>query len=322
MMRRFKIIFCFGVCIIFWTGSRIFAAPLDPTEHSVDELSHGLESLVDSSNQLVQNNDDLTVRNQNLKRRVDFLERTSRVLEENNVQLEKDLAGFEEKNKNKHEIIEQNQVNAQGAKNQMINIDQQIAMKKIALAERQKQQKYIFELLTIADKGGSVDQDIQMVKDTQTKLARQVNDGQSRLQDLENKWKELSFWYGDVSISMPKLKITRDQLKAQLDDLKKTGISERWSRDQNQIHKLDGEIKGLVKQRSSYLGALKVIENKYIGGAVSTPAQADEQKLQANLRQLKKDNKGLQRQVTDLRLEMVGLDKKKSGLENILSLNK
>ena len=322
MIRRFKIIFCFGVCLVFWTGSRIFAAPLDPTEHSVEELSQGLQSLVDSSNQLVQNNDDLTVRNQNLKRRVDFLDRTSRALGENNAQLEKDLAGYEEKNKNKHGIIEQNQVNAQNAKDQMVSIDQQVAMKEIALAERQKQQKYIFELLTIANNGGSIDQDIQMVKATQTKLARQVNDGQNRLQDLENEWKELSFWYGDVSISVPKLKTIQDQLKVQLDDLKKTGISERWSRDQNQIQKLDREIKGLVKQRLSYLGALKAIENKYIGSAVSTQSQADEQKLQANLKQLKKDNKALQKQAADLRLEMVSLDKKKAGLENILSLNK
>jgi len=322
MMQRLKVIFCFGVCLVLWAGSRISASPLDSTDHSVNELSHGLENLVDSSNQLVQNNDALTVQNQNLKRRVDFLQRTSRSLGENNARLEKDLAGYEEKNKGKHEVIKQNQINAQGAKDRMVNIDQQVAMKKIAHAQRQKQQKYIFELLTIADNGGSIDQDMQMIKDTQAKLARQVNDGRNRLQDLEGEWKELSFWHGDVSISMPTLKTTRDQLKAHLGDLKKSGISERWSRDQNQIQRLNGAIKGLVKQRSGYLGALKAIENKYIENPVSTQFQADEQKLQTNLKQLKKDNKRLQKQVSDLRLEMVGLDKKKSALEDILGLNK
>ena len=122
--------------------------------------------------------------------------------------------------------------------------------------------------------------------------------------------------------AMPQPASNFEKLKVQLDDLKKTGISERWSRDQNQIQRLDGEIKGLVKQRSGYLGALKAIENKYIGNAASTQSQADEQKLQANLKLLKKDNKRLQKQAADFRLEMVGLDKKKSGLENILGLNK
>lgn len=322
MMMRFSIILCFGACFVFWTGSSIFAASLDPTEHSIDELSQGLQSLVDSSNQLVQNNDALIVRNQNLKKKVDFLERTSRTLGENNAQLEKDLAGYEERNKDKHEIVKQNQVDVQAAKDQMVNIGQQMAMKKIAFAQRQKQQKYIFELLTIANNGGSIVQDIETVKDTQAKLAKQVTDGQNRLRDLEGEWKELSFWYGDISISLPKLKATRDQLKMHLADLNKTGISERWSRDQNQIQRLEGEIKGLAKQRASYLEALKAIENKYVGNSISSQSQADEQKLEANLKKLKKDNKILQKQTADLRLEMVGLDKKKSRLEDILGLNK
>ena len=322
MKQKLKTIFLFGVCVIWGLGSCVFAAPHNPAERSLNEFSQGLQSLADSSNSLVEVNDQLIEQNRPLKKNYVFLERQLRSLGQNNAQLEKELIEYEDKTKDKLDIMKQNQAKVDEAKARLVKIDQEIVKKEISLAERQKQQDYVFKLLAITNRGGTTEQDIQMIQNTQAQLVKQANEGRERLKRLENEWQELSFWYGDSSASMPKLTATRDQLKERLGSLKKLGVFEQWRHDQSQIQKLDREVKGLVKRHSNYLGALKVIENEYIGNKESAQSLADDKKLQRNLGQLKKDNKTLQKQAADLRLEMVEWDKKKSTFEHILGQNK
>lgn len=131
------------------------------------------------------------------------------------------------------------------------------------MAERQKQETFVLKLLEIVKKGGTVEQNIQAIKETQSQMSKQVNEARERITVLESEWKELSFWYGSPAVSLPQLTAIRNELKERLASLKNSGISEKWERDRAQINKLESGVQNLIKEHSSYARELQVIENKY-----------------------------------------------------------
>ncbi len=292
------------------------------SERSIGELSQSLQSLVDSSNHLVAANDELTGRNNALKQKVDSLRARNNVLSKSIEQLTGELAVYQQKTKNRTGIVEENQSKIHEAEARLLKMDQDIELKKIALAQRQKQQEYVFKLLAMVNSGATVEGNIQTVRKTQEQLVKQMEEGRRRVEDLQGQWKELSFWYGDASMTVPQLTGTRDQLKEKLAALNETGVSEDWSDRQAQIQKLNKEIKALAKSHLSYSKTLEVIESEYVGKDATAQARSDERKLQQTLNRLKKDNKTLQRQAADLKFDMIDLDKKKASLEATLAKNK
>lgn len=320
-MKIVRIILGCAVCGVLWAGN-VSSAPPDPMEHSVSELSQGLEHLVESSDNLAAANEQLSISAKALRQNEAALQEQSRFFDKNNARLEQELTGYQDKTKDKVELTKQNQAKAKEHKALLVKLDQEIALKKIALAEREKQQTYVLKLLEITKKGGTVEQNIQAIKDTQIQMSRQVNEGRERINALENEWKELSFWYGSPSVSVPQLTATRNELREKLASLQKSGIYEKWEQDQRQIQKLEDGIKILVKHHNNYLEELQTIESKYDNDKNQPQFWTNEKKLQQNLNQLKRDNKGLQRQAADLRRDMVEWDKKKSALEGIVSRDK
>lgn len=267
-------------------------------------------------------NDELTLRTRTLHQKADFLRGKNKGLEQNIVRLNDELAVYEQKTKDSKGLVEQNQNKVDDTKTRLLKMDQEIEMKKIAFAQRHKQQEYILKLLDIVKSGGTVEGNIQTVKKTQTELVKHLEEGKRRLEDIEAQWKELSFWYGDASLTTPQLTLTRDGLQEKLTVLKGVGISQNWSSYQAQIQKLNRDINELSKSHSSYAKTLEAIESEYTGKDATAQLRMDEKKLQQTLTRLKKDNKSLQRQAADLRFEMIDLDKKKSSLEAALAKNK
>lgn len=321
-VRRFRIMSCLCVSLFFCAASRLCAATAsDPIEQSIEQLSGGLQSLADSSTHLANTNEDLIERNQILKKNVELLQRRLRAVQENNAALGNESASYEEKNKARQSDVKQNEDPSKELKDRITQMDQDIAIKKIALDERKKQQRYLLDWLKIANKGGGIDQDTKEIKDMQTKLLQKARAGRTQLKKTEDEWKELNFWYGEPSVSMPKLNKRRDELKKRLSNLKTLGISEQWSNSQNQIQALEVEVRTLVKQHDTYEIVLKDIENKYVTND-SSESKTNDQKLRLNLAKLKKENKILQKEVANLRLEMVNLDKKKSDLDKQSQYNK
>jgi chromosome segregation ATPase len=320
-MRVFRITWCCVVCGLLCSGNA-FGAPPDPMDRSLNQFSQGLQHLVESSNNLVQSNDVLSADNKVLKQREQSLSQQSIFFDKDNARLEQELSGYKEKTKDKVEINKQHETKLIEYKALLGKLDQEIALKKISWVERQKQQTFVLKLLEITNNGGTVEQNIQAIKETQTQMSRQVNEGGKRIKGLENEWKELSFWYGSPAVSVPQLTATRNELKEQLAGLKNSGISEKWEQDQAQIQKLEMGVQNLIKQHSSYTKELQVIESKNDEEEKTPKSWADEKKLLQNLNQLKRDNKSLQRQAADLRRDLVEWDKKKSALETIVTVNK
>lgn len=318
MIVRLIIGLCCLMTCLFGGLPSVFAwAP----ERSLNQLSQSLESLVESSDHLVVANDELTLRTRALHQKADSLRGEKNVLDQSIAQLNEALTVYEHKTKDRKGLVEQNQIKIDDAKARLFKMDQEIEMKKIALTQRQKQQEYIFKILNIVNSGGTVEQNIQTVKRTQTQLVKQMKEGKHRLEDLEAQWKELSFWYGDASLTKPQLTVTRDQLGERLAALKGIGVSENWTSYQGQIKVLNKDIKELTKRHASYVKTLEAIESEYTGKDPTAQLRADEKKLQQTLARLKKENKTLQRQAADLRFEMIDLDKKKSFLDAELAKN-
>lgn len=317
LSRVFKCV-AFGVIC----AGNVFAAPPDPMDRSLNQFSQGLQHLVESSNNLVEANDLLNADNEVLRQKEQSLLRQSDFFDKDNARLELELSGYEEKTKDKAELNKERESKLDESKALLIRLDQEIALKRISLAERQKQETFVLKLLEIVKKGGTVEQNIQAIKETQSQMSKQVNEARERITVLESEWKELSFWYGSPAVSVPQLTAIRNELKERLASLKNSGISEKWERDRAQINKLESGVQNLIKEHSSYARELQVIENKYDEEEKTPKFWADEKKLQQNLNQLKRDNKTLQRQAADLRQEMVEWDKKKSALETIVAPNK
>lgn len=290
--------------------------------HSVDQLSHGLQSLVDSSERLATVNDTLTAQNRALQKKLDVLRQKSGDLAASNVRLNDELVLYRNKTGEKAGSLELNQKRAEEFKERLSGMNHEIEMKKIDLSQHQKQQEYVLKLLNIVNGGGTVEQNIESISKTQNHLARQLQESDRRIGDLESQWKELSFWYGDSSQTLPQLAATRDQLKDKLAVLNASGVSENWSAYQKKIWELEKETKELDKSHSIYQRTLEVIENNYVGKNSTVQLRSDEKKLQQTLNRLKKDNKFLQKQGADLRMDMINLDKKRSILETEVIKNK
>ncbi|MBP6342843.1 MAG: hypothetical protein KA403_02805 [Candidatus Omnitrophica bacterium] len=320
-MRKLSWVFKCVACGVICAGN-VFAAPPDPMDRSLNQFSQGLQHLVESSNNLVEANDLLNADNEVLRQKEQSLLRQSDFFDKDNARLELELSGYEEKTKDKAELNKERESKLDESKALLIRLDQEIALKRISLAERQKQETFVLKLLEIVKKGGTVEQNIQAIKETQSQMSKQVNEARERITVLESEWKELSFWYGSPAVSLPQLTAIRNELKERLASLKNSGISEKWERDRAQINKLESGVQNLIKEHSSYARELQVIENKYDEEEKTPKFWADEKKLQQNLNQLKRDNKTLQRQAADLRQEMVEWDKKKSALETIVAPNK
>ena len=303
------------------TGN-VFAAPPDPMDRSLNQFSQGLQHLVESSNNLVEANDLLNADNEVLRQKEQSLSQQSDFFDKDNARLGQELIGYEEKTKDKIELNKQHETKADANKALLIKLDQEIALKKISLAERQKQETFVLKLLEIVKKGGTVEQNIQAIKETQSQMSKQVNEAGERIRGLESEWKELSFWYGSPAVSVPQLTAIRNELKDRLAGLKNSGISEKWEQDRAQIKTLDTGVQNLIKEHSIYARDLQSIENQYDEEEKPPKFWSDEKKLPQNLNQLKRDNKTLQRQAADLRQEMVEWDKKKSVLETIVIPNK
>lgn len=311
-----------GICVLFVIAGLSLPAFSGSSDPTVGELSQSLESLVEGANRLVAVNDELTARNNTLKEKSDSSRARNELLIKSNDQLSGELAVYQQKIKNRTEVVEHNQLKVNEAEARLVKMDQNIESKKIALAQRQKQHEYVFKLLAIVNNGGMVDQNIQTVRKTQEQLIKKLDEGRRRVEDLEGQWKELSFWYGDAALTLPQLKGTRDHLKEKLAALKGTGVLEDWSDLQAQILKLKKEIKTLSQRHFSYFKTLEVIEKEYLGKDAAAQAGSDERKLEQTLSRLKKDNKTIQRQAADLRFEMIDLDKKKTSLESSLAQNR
>ena len=316
---------CFFICLfcLLFAGrvETILAAPWDVKTKSVDEFSSGLQALVDSSVQLEATNNEAAGINADLKQRIEELNTQINSAALNNTDFEKQLDGYKDKNKdNELKLHELEDAQAKN-KERLDDLDKEIAFTKIRVSERKKQQGYLLELITIAQKNGKVDLDHSVIIENQEKLKRQVKDSLSRMIAFEKEYKVLSFWYGDAAVSMPELTKIKDEIVMEIDSYKKENVSEKWAKNRNQLQTLEKDIAASIQERNTHSVALEAIENKYVTKSGSSKKLPEEQKLQANLVQLKGENKKLQKKVTDLRAVMVNLDKNKAKLEKMLGDN-
>ena len=285
---------------------------------SADDFSQGLQALVESSEQLEIKNNDLMAIDKELKLRIDAFNSDLIKINLNNSELQKKLTAYNDTNKDKESKYKELNNEQDKKKSQLDGLDKEIAINKIHLSERKKQQEYLLELIGMVQKNGRVDLDHSVIMENQQKLKQILIGSIDRNSNLEKEWKRLSFWYGDTKFSIAELSGIRERLKNQIGELKKENITENWSKNHYQVQKLDMEIKSLIQQRNSLIGALELIENKYVGGERKSQTLEEEDKLQKNLVKLKRENKGIQKKVNELRLKMIELDKKKSYLEKMI----
>lgn len=304
-----------GLVGIFVPESPAALGDRSPKSPSVSEFSRGLQGLAESTDRLQRENDRQERLNAGIKERVGFLEKNVGQLTKENQQLEKEILELGEKTKGKDEQIKQIQDSAQKSLDALKKTDQEIALSQIAFAERQKQQKYLLEILTLAREKGSFHIEMKSVLENQETLRQKASSGLKRVEDLEREWKELSFWYGDSTVSLPQLTDVKNKIQEQIKGYQRNNVSAQWTRNHTEMKRMEKEIKEIVFQHDLYMDMYKALESKYIEGDLSKEVQQEEQKLQINLTHLKRKNKALQKQAGELRYEMVNLDKKKTELE-------
>jgi chromosome segregation ATPase len=318
---NFKYKNCVSLCcclLVLWQAEVCLAGTWALKTKSADDFSQGLQALVESSEQLEIKNNDLMAIDKELKLRIDAFNSDLIKINLNNSELQKKLTAYNDTNKDKESKYKELNNEQDKKKSQLDGLDKEIAINKIHLSERKKQQEYLLELIGMVQKNGRVDLDHSVIMENQQKLKQILIGSIDRNSNLEKEWKRLSFWYGDTKFSIAELSGIRERLKNQIGELKKENITENWAKNHYQVQKLDMEIKSLIQQRNSLIGALELIENKYVGGERKSQTLEEEDKLQKNLVKLKRENKGIQRKVNELRLKMIELDKKKSYLEKMI----
>lgn len=314
MLRK---IIAFGMTAVFSAAvsCSAWAALGEFKQKSVDEFSQGFQGMVDSTSRLETQNIQQKTLNDDLKQKFDLLQKNMNQTLLNNDQLEKELAGLTDQTKSKSDQIQQVDDHVKKFQEDIKKIEQEIALSKIAFAERQKQQNYLIQILTLAREQGTVHLDMKSVLENQEVLKQRVNYGNKRADDLQREWKELSFWYGDKNESLPELSAIKKQLLEKILEYQKLNVSDQWAQNHLEIKKNEQEIKELVFRHDLYRDMLKVLDNQFTGAARSKEAVHEERKLQNNLGRLKKENKQLQERVQNLRHQMVNLDKEKAKIE-------
>lgn len=293
----------------------VLGQPVPKNSPSVEEFSAGLTGLAESTDRLADENVRQERQNADLKQRVSLLEKKFGQLIQDNRQLETEILALNEQTKGKDDALRRLEGDGQKSLEDLKKVDQEIALSKIALAEREKQQKYLLEILALVRKKDPVQLDMKSVLDNQEVLKERLTLGEKRVEVLERKYKELSFWFGDVAVSLPQLNSVKKQVREQIDGLRKNNVSDQWGRNHLEMRSLEGEIKEIVFQHDLYMDMASALESQYAKGGSSKESRQEEQKLEINLSHLKRKNRALQGQAAELRFEMVNLDKKKTELE-------
>lgn len=302
-------IFCAIVCPLTW------AALEDLGQKSLDEFSQGFQGLVESTARLEEENNQQQQLNEGLKRKVDALIKSIGQSTLNGDQLQKKLGELNEITKGKSEQIKQIDNIVRKFQDDIKKVEQEIALSKIDLAERQKQQSYLLQILALAREKGAVHLDMKSVLENQEVLKQKVSYGNKRVEELEQEWKDLSFWYGDPNLSLPRLAVIKKQIQDKILEYQKLRVSDQWGQDNMEIKNSEQEIKELVFRHDLYKDMLKALDNQFTGEVRSKESVQEQKKLEINLSRLKKENKQLQEKVQDLRHEMVNFDKQKADLE-------
>ena len=321
MMRRLRIFFvCCGVLLSAGVSSADQYAFVKP---ATDDLTESLQVFRESLLKLESSNAELSRYNRDLKEHIE--QGTAQLQSLNKNQDQPKAKADASKMEKKSSVLNAFEIQTDEVNDRRQNIEQEMAMKQLAMQESLRRQQVLWAQLAVAKDGNLAqlqernEAAVKEINTEKTELTRRLEEARRRVNDMEAELSYQSALREDPAISLPKLSAQRDRLRQKLAALSSNAPVQKSAADLNVSKKLNFEVNGLAQQRSEKANLLQILESQYDKNEKITKNAAEEKKLQDAITALKKTNMLLLQQSADLKFEMVDLDKRKSYLEKIVS---